>query len=70
MSSQKKLNDVVVWESYFDYEILRTLTMHEYFETPSEFKTIFDLVRDEPITKPKHFTNAIIFDFRISNSKQ
>lgn len=65
----KKLSSVVVWESYFESETLKKLTKQEYYETPSEFKTTFDLVRGEPITKIS-FSPAIIFDFRISNSKQ
>ena len=67
----KKLNDVVVWESYFEKETLERLTKQEYFKTPSEFEAIFDLVRvrDSPITH-LGYSPVIIFDFRISNSKQ
>ena len=71
MINEKRLKpkDVVVWESYFESETLKRLTEQEYYETPSKFKSTFDLVRGEPITEFR-YSPAIIFDFRISNSKQ
>lgn len=65
----KGLGKAVVWKSYFEGETLKRLTDQEYFKTPSEFKTTFDLVRGEPISRFS-YSPAIMFDFRISNSKQ
>ena len=65
----KRLSNVVVWESYFESETLKKLTEQEYYETPSEFNSTFDLVRGGPITKIS-YSPAIVFDFRVSNSKQ
>lgn len=64
-----KLGDVVVWESYFEKDTLIRLTKQEYFKVPSEFKSTIDLVRGEPITR-LGYSPVIIFDYRLSNSKQ
>ena len=66
---RKNLGEVLVWSSYFTTDTLKKLADQEPFETPSEFKTTFDLVRGEPIT---HFrcSRVIVFDFRVSNKQQ
>jgi len=66
---RKNLGEVSVWGSYFTTDTLKKLTDQEHFETPTEFKSTFDLVRGESITCIK-FYRVIVFDFRVSNSKQ
>jgi len=66
---RKRPGDVVVWLSYFENDTLKRLTDQEYFETPAEFKSTFDLVRGDPITSLRYH-NAVIFDFRRTNSKK